>query len=367
MFKFDKLTITDNEEVKNFDGDSYDNHDNRNHDVLKIISHWQEGNDFGFLCKTKKECFWSDDSDCSCEQLIQDYFSKNDFNVRTVYCWCRVSTKKQAEDKHCSLSLQKDTLLNFAHDNYDEKDRFKVIEVSQTAYLRQSRELRDIVENCRENDVILIYSIDRLTRNFELIMDLLLQITQKGITLHSVKENITYTDDTKTEFFTKILNAQVESANIGRRIQSAIKYNRSKGIYGKKLPYGYRRNLLGAVVVNEDEQKNIDYIRVLFSQGNTISNIVQIMRGENRRGQSSWTRANIVSAIKTTDHVGLYNRIIDMIRKETSHSYIAKTLNRVCLFWVPQLWTGDLVKQFLNQALPFRDDGKPSSRSCIMS
>lgn len=370
--RLQNLTIENKEVKSNVSLADADNViDNGNYNVIKIVDHKQQGNDFSFLCKTKNEIFWSDDSDCSCESLIQEYFRKNKMNIRTIYCWCRVSTKKQAEDNHCSLDLQRETLVDFAYNNYSSRDRIKVCELSQTAYTKQSRELNDIVNNCSENDIILCYSIDRFTRNFELIMELLIQISRKGVTLHSVKENITYTDETKSEFFTKVLHAQLESANIGKRIRSALAFKKSQlekngtGKWvGRRVPYGYRRVTQTDVSMNDEEQKNMQTVRNMFAKNKSVFKICQELnqKGMFRRKQR-WTQAQVSNAIKTCDTNKLYNMIIEMVRQEIPFATIAKTLNSKAIFWVAQLWNGDLVKRFLERELPFRSERSNEQRN----
>lgn len=356
----------ENKEVKHglSELDASSSNNRRNYNVIKIIDHKQEGNDFTFLCKTKNESFWSDDSDCSCEQLIQEYFKKNQLNIRTIYCWCRVSTKKQAEDNHCSLDLQCVTLVDFAQNNYSVRDRIKVCKLSQTAYTKQSRELNDIVNNCSENDIILCYSIDRFTRNLELVMELLIKISEKGVTLHSVKDNITYTDETKPDFFIKMIHAQLESANIGKRIRGALAFKKSQlekngtGQWkGKRIPYGYRRTSASSsdVSIDNEEQKNMQTIRNMFAKNKSVFKICQeLNHNKMRRRDQRWTQAQVANAIKTCDKNKLYNMIIEMVRQEIPFASIAKILNSKAVFWVAQLWNGDLVKRFLEQELPFR-------------
>lgn len=320
-----------------------------NYKIDTIENHIKKGNFFEFKCKSKKENFWTDDENCSCEFLVQKYFRERNMNVRTIYMWCRVSTKQQRE-KSTSLGLQRDTLTKFATLNYSSEDRFKVIQVSQTAFRKQSNELIDVIDNCKENDVILTYSVDRFSRNFELITSLLLKINEKGVILHSVKENLTYTPENKVDFFNKILIAQTESTNIGKRVKSALIYNRKNGRFGSKLPFGYRRSSDQTVTTDNEEQKQLTEIRKMFSKRNTVSNIKNhLNRNKIRRRGNPWTLDQVTNAVKTFDVDEIRKKISDMLSEGHRAKFIISYLNNNGIFWTTQLWDVPLLRKFMEQ------------------
>ena len=177
------------------------------------------------------------DLDCSCESVIRNYMEEQKLG-RTVYCVCRVSSKQQVGPRHVSLKVQELRLKKEAG-QYGKNVRTKVVQMSASAYKGIPRMLEEIGECAREGDVIMIYRVDRLSRNIVKYLSWLEDLMERGVEVVAVDENITYRKD-KLRFIQCILDANRESEMIGKRVRASIQHRRERGDewIGGRIPKG---------------------------------------------------------------------------------------------------------------------------------
>lgn len=235
-----------------------------NYEVKKIINHSVINNKYYWKIKWKDNSINNVlDSDTNCEKLISKY--RENKNIQTRYCFCRVSTKNQVGENHVSLDAQESEITKFSKEKFGSVARHKVYKISSSAYKRIPRQLQIIGDACIKGDSIFIYRVDRLSRNIVKYLAFLEDLNERGVEIYSVSEKISYKDN-KTEFIQTILDAQKESELIGKRIKMSIKRRRERGDqFIGRLPYGkkYKRNKKGVLIIvnNLEEQKIISLIK----------------------------------------------------------------------------------------------------------
>ena len=233
-----------------------DNQDNtffcgQNYEINEVIGHTvnNSGTQWEFRVK------WSDgtegwvaDGDCNCEVLISKYLHLQGIN--TVYIYCRVSTKSQAREECVSLDAQLADLLHLAKQTNCK--RIKIIQICKGAYNKVPKEIIDICDAAQTGDQVMIYRVDRLSRN---IFDFLSEIEglrKKGVPVYSHQDDLWYTNKSdRVEFVQKILDAQKESELIGKRVQSSIDFRRLRGDHVGSVIYGkmHQRDSSGKMIV----------------------------------------------------------------------------------------------------------------------
>jgi DNA invertase Pin-like site-specific DNA recombinase len=104
---------------------------------------------------------------------------------------------------------------------------------------RQRPQLEAALQFCRDGDTLMVHSMDRLARNLGDLLAIVKELTDKGIAVGFVKENLTFTgNDTPTA--TLILSvmgacAQFERAMILERQREGIALAKAAGKYkGRK-------------------------------------------------------------------------------------------------------------------------------------
>jgi DNA invertase Pin-like site-specific DNA recombinase len=231
--------------------------------VHSVVDHRKIYNEWEFNLKFKDGSLeWVKDSSTECEIIISKYLHNK--GIKTVYCFCRVSTKRQVGDTHISLEAQESELIS-ACEIHIENKRIKVIKISGSAYSQIPLALKKIGESVSSGDVILVYRVDRLSRNIVKYLSWLEDLDKRDVVIRSISDNIYYRSD-KLKFIQGILDANKESVLIGSRVKMSVKRRRERGdeclgglSYGKR----YQRIQDGKLKVVPDmsEQFIIDKLK----------------------------------------------------------------------------------------------------------
>lgn len=249
-------------------------------EVRSIKDHKVEADVWSFLVGFKdRTSEWIKDEDTDCEILISKYL--HDKNISTSYCFCRVSTKQQAGDTNVSLDAQADALIKVAKKNYC--SRVKVLKISGSAYKNIPSKLQDIGNAANYGDSILVYRVDRLCRNLPKYFSFLEGLSEKGVTIYSHSDKMTYSSN-NSDFFQSIINAQKESELIGKRVKMSISRRIERGDEGiGSLQYGkmYLRDSSGVLRV-VDNDKEMDIVKLILSNRGKSAKIVA--GGLNKKG-----------------------------------------------------------------------------------
>lgn len=269
------------------------------YEVSHIGSHRTVNKSLEFLVHFKgyyDEPCWIPDSDCNCENAIKVYFQHNNLPIRTIYCICRVSTKKQAGFNHVSLESQEYRLIQTATQTYGNSVRIKLIKITASAYTQINKELLNIGEAAQNGDAILVYRVDRLSRNIVKILSFLEDLNDRGVGIFSQDENIWYGKN-KLEFINRIVDANKESEILGKRVRLSLEYRRQRGdqVFGN-TPFGYSKKHLEnennrvVKVQDQNEQTILTRIRKMKGKGQSVVEITEFLnsQGISKRGKK-WT------------------------------------------------------------------------------
>ena len=258
---------------------------------------------FEILFKGYKKPEWVDDCDCDCEETISQYCSSK--GIRTIYCFCRVSTKNQVGPLHVSLEAQEQELRNsvLSARNDFAKLRIKTIKISASAYRNIPDALSRIGSVCKKDDKIIIYRVDRLSRNLIKYLDWLEDLDNRGVIIQAHSEKIEYSKN-KLAFLQGILDANKESALLGDRIKMSLKKRKDRGdeafgklVYGKK----YQRDVVDGhlkVVDDLDALAIIEKIIKLSKEGKDMNEITKILGSEGiKKYNKKWTMSMVSRVI----------------------------------------------------------------------
>jgi DNA invertase Pin-like site-specific DNA recombinase len=208
--------------------------------VREVLNHKVVDGKYYFLLKFEgfKEPEWISDDNCNCEYQIREYLNETEEKLRTVYCISRVSSQQQTGPNHISLEAQKNRLERVALTYKDA--RIKYLNISASAYKNIPRAFLDLGYAVKKGDIILIYRVDRLSRNIVEFLSFLEDLNTRGVLMYSQDENIWYHED-KLDFIQKIVDSNREAVTIGKRVKLSVEERRRRGdeCLGRP-PFGYR-------------------------------------------------------------------------------------------------------------------------------
>lgn len=133
--------------------------------------------------------------------------------------YARVSTTDQ------NLDMQLDAL---------KKANVEKLFTDKASGMRQDRiGFNQCLETLRSGDILVVYKLDRIGRSFKDLITTISDLTNKGITIFSINDNI----DTSTASGKLMLNmlcllAEYERTLIQERVMSGLQAGRSRGRFG---------------------------------------------------------------------------------------------------------------------------------------
>jgi DNA invertase Pin-like site-specific DNA recombinase len=101
-------------------------------------------------------------------------------------------------------------------------------------------QLQAALEYLREDDVLVVHSMDRLARNLDDLRRIVLDLTKKGVHVQFIKENLTFTgeDSPMSNLLLSLLGAvaEFERSMIRERQREGIELAKKKGVYRGRKP-----------------------------------------------------------------------------------------------------------------------------------
>lgn len=244
---------------------------------------------------------WISDEECNCEVLISMYLRKQ--NINTVYVFCRVSTKAQAQEDCVSLDAQLAELLPLAKQSGCQ--RIKIIKISKGAFKKVPKEMIDICDAAGPGDKLMIYRVDRLSRNIFDFLKEIEEMRKKGVSVYSHQDQLWYTEN-RTDFAQKILDAQKESELIGKRVKTSIEFRKKRGDHVGNVPYGKMHKKDGNGIVRiVDNPIEIEIIKKVVAMDGypiDVANYLNV-EGIKKRGRF-WTPQMVVRLWKDFNERG---------------------------------------------------------------
>lgn len=227
-----------------------------------------------------------------------------------VAIYLRVSTTEQAEEGF-SISAQ--------------KERLKAYVVSQGWELSQTYEdggfsggtinrpsfnkLREDMKH-KQFDLILVYKLDRLSRNMRDLSNLVHEMDEYGIYFKSATEPF----DTTTPAGKLIFNmlgsvAEFERGMIAERVKMGMmqKAKEGKGMLGFNHPYGY--DLVdGRLLINGEEAASVRFIFGRYVSGSSLASIASELNSMGRPTKNGklWTKQTVLNVISNPLYAGFH-------------------------------------------------------------
>lgn len=171
------------------------------------------------------------------------------------------------------------------------------------AFLRM---IRDSAK--REFKYVIVYSLDRFSRNkYDSVMHKH-TLKENGVTVLSAMEHIT--DDPTGALMESILEgfAEYYSRELAQKIHRGLTDNAEKAIVNGSVPLGYRRGKDGHAEIVEEEA---EIVREIFRRVKEGEMLIRIAEDLNRRGLRTkkgalWNRSSFNKILSNERYIGVY-------------------------------------------------------------
>jgi DNA invertase Pin-like site-specific DNA recombinase len=246
-------------------------------EVKKILNHCTTMSSSGkthYLIKWKgySNSTWESEDNClGCSELIADYHDEIKEKLKNViYIICRVSTVNQTGANHVSLEMQEQCIREYISNKLSnltsqtDKYRIEVTHITGSVYKTSPTKITNILHDSKPGDNIVLYRVDRLSRNLILGAQILKDLSKSKVTIHSSSEDLNSINN-YNEILRKLIDAEQESNNISKRTLQAREFKKQRGdtYLGGPLMYGYKK----VMIINNDEET---YHKVLDNDAQKI-------------------------------------------------------------------------------------------------
>lgn len=180
-----------------------------------------------------------------------------------VYAYIRVSTEMQ------SYASQEYEINRWCKNKNLVVNKWVSESVSGTIMV-EKRHLGKMISNMSRGDLLVCTELSRLGRNMLMIMGILNLCSQKGISIHTIKDNFDLSDNINSKIiaFAFALAAEIERNLISQRTKEALAVKKMEGIRLGRPP--------GRSKKRDDFIQNQENILRMLRQGLSLTRIAKI-------------------------------------------------------------------------------------------
>ena len=220
---------------------------------------------------------------------------------KPVVAYCRVSTLEQKQRGY-GIDIQIRDLTLFAERQGLFVRRFYRDE-AESGVKEHRQELRQLLKDCRARRVgiVILPTLDRLSRNVRIAENLFHQFEQLGVEV-LIADMPTYNGKDRKDVMIRQIREAIAEENrkdIIERLWKGRQERVRRGLPpGGNVPYGYRRNGAG-LTPDQKESALVRRIFELAARGETRSAIAKVLEADGlvRRNGKPWTRRQVSAVL----------------------------------------------------------------------
>ncbi|QNQ45179.1 recombinase family protein [Staphylococcus warneri] len=231
-----------------------------------------------------------------------------------VAIYTRVSSQEQAIHGY-SIHEQRKKLVSYCEINdWNEYEVYTDAGISGGSLKRPA--LQKLLDSLDKFDLVLVYKLDRLTRNVRDLLEMLETFESKNVSFKSATEVFNTTTAIGKLFITIVgAMAEWERETIRERSLFGSRAAVESGKYIREEPFFYD-NVDGKLVPNE-HVKYINYIVDKFKEGLSANEIARLLNGKKKPPKiKNWNRQTIIRLMKNPVLRG-HTKYGDMFIKHT--------------------------------------------------
>ena len=208
-----------------------------------------------------------------------------------IAIYLRVSTEDQVKEGY-SLEVQREYLESFT-----KKENFEIFKVYQddgiSGYSTERPALKELLKDAKEKkfDLVLVYKIDRFSRNLKDLLNLGDELSTYGVGFKSATEPFDTTTSAGKLMFQQLGSfAEFERNRIAERVFPGMVKGVQRGNWqgARYAPYGYTYNKEKKLLeIDEEETKVVKLIYTMFLCDRSIRSITEYLTRKgyrNRKG-----------------------------------------------------------------------------------
>ena len=227
-----------------------------------------------------------------------------------VAAYARVSSDSADQRNSFSAQVKYYTQFIQAHEDWQFVDIYADQGITGTRADKREEFLR-LMRDCRAGkiDRILVKSVSRFARNAQDCIKAVRELKDLGVTVAFEKERIN-TAVMSNEMFLSMMSAfaQEESISISQNMRKGAVMRMQNGTFRlSQIPYGYRCDQNGKLIVCEEEASIVRRVYDSFLQGEGVSQIAcQLMKEgvPKRNGNPVWSRYGILYILRNERYMG---------------------------------------------------------------
>ena len=228
------------------------------------------------------------------------------------YIYCRVSSKEQSKYNkgHTSLEVQEEYIRKYCIEN-----DINVINVVKEVYSAKNMDkmkgLKYLCDISTPGITIYIYDISRFSRNIHQALNILEELNNRNVSVHSVSENINYGSVSgRNQFRLQLCASNYYSEMCSKKVKESIEYRRSRGDFIGNTPFGYKteideKTFIRSKIPCEEEMKIVNRICI---KNKSIKDILNDLLKDRIKLRNKNPTLNSIKRIK---------RRFDIIKKPT--------------------------------------------------
>jgi site-specific DNA recombinase len=229
---------------------------------------------------------------CPNRVILSQKDQKRGMEMNRAVSYTRVSTEGQAE-KGVSLENQAERIRAYA----EYRSFHLVAEIEDAGVsggINKAREgFIDLLNRVEAGgvDVIILYSLERLSRDMLTLLALERLLDEYDVELHTVEGQVdTSTPDGFMNFAMKAFLGEMERRQVKHRTKKAMEHKKAHGQVVGSVPYGYTREG-NDLIPSLPEQAVIRTVNDLYSQGQRLVDVVAHLNGQGivTRDGNAWT------------------------------------------------------------------------------
>lgn len=226
--------------------------------------------------------------------------------MKTAVIYARYSSERQTEQ---SIEGQIRECMMYA-EQHDMMVVDTYIDRAMTGTNDNRNDFQRMLKDAQKKawEVVLVYKLDRFSRNkYEMAIHKK-TLRDYGISLVSAKEHIP--DGPEGIILESLLEGMAEyySVELAQKVSRGMRETRIKGNYaGGGIPYGYKI-VNRKFVISEDEAKIVVRIYEMYASGVIAKNIIKALteEGITRRSGKPFTTAMIYGILQNERYIGIY-------------------------------------------------------------
>ena len=233
-----------------------------------------------------------------------------------IASYIRVSTEDQTKESY-SLEVQQECLASFA-----KREAFEIFKVYRddgvSGYTTERPALKKLLKDAKNKkfDLVLVYKIDRFSRNLKDMLNLVDELSSYGVGFKSATEPFDSTTSTGKLMFQQLGSfAEFERNRIAERVFPGMVKGVQQGNWqgARYAPYGYRYNKEKKLLeIDEQETKVVKLIYTMYLCDKSIHSVTEYLtrKGYKNRKGNIFTTKLIGDILKNRIYTGklVWNR-----------------------------------------------------------